>query len=727
MGDERPGEAHGDAFIRGVACMNGGAFDEARSLFEASYEEQARAQQWTQAAQALALLATLERRLDRRPAFLAAADRAIELARAYRLTDFVDQQRLARYSAVLEWDSTGESVAEALPAIVAIKDGSRVPELRVDALLLLANSIHYTKAGYSARKAFAEAEGIAEASAPSKLWWLYLSRARFECALGKYEAGLAYAEKALAIARDEGAPELIDGALQALVELRLDTGDAAQIEQAARDTETLVEALRARGDTHSLYDSLTQKALIHARLGQWQKALEATDEALATALSTSQRERALTMKGAWLARLGRLDEAVAAAVEELASIDAREADHEATAWRDEQNHVEALCQGTAFAMARLERGADALRWLERGRARLLLRELTRARVDAASRDDALAMTAAAGAAHVVDELEGIDRHIRPMADVAVIAFAVGRERAMALVRRPGEAAPRVVWLDVRESHLLAVYATAINSAVAAATAFGQLAALSAWFGAVLEEATAGVDALCIVPDPMMQSIPFAALSLPSGGQVVDRAASFLAPSLAVVEACRVRTPPPRKCLAVSAPNDPAHPEDLEGGARRIAALERATPAQVQEAAPGFGVVHLMCHGSLGDAPDPMTRSRLELGGGVLTAHDVLRMRGLRADLVFLNACVSGRFEVSMRGEVGGFWRAFLAAGARSVVATLVLADPRAAQPLAETFYGEWLGGRSKAQALRRAQIALRERDADPTKWASHVLIGDGGP
>jgi CHAT domain-containing protein len=39
------------------------------------------------------------------------------------------------------------------------------------------------------------------------------------------------------------------------------------------------------------------------------------------------------------------------------------------------------------------------------------------------------------------------------------------------------------------------------------------------------------------------------------------------------------------------------------------------------------------------------------------------------------------------------------------------------------FYGHWLGGRAKAQALRDAQLALLGRYEHPFFWAPLILVG----
>jgi CHAT domain-containing protein len=96
---------------------------------------------------------------------------------------------------------------------------------------------------------------------------------------------------------------------------------------------------------------------------------------------------------------------------------------------------------------------------------------------------------------------------------------------------------------------------------------------------------------------------------------------------------------------------------------------------------------------------------------------------LKAQLVFLNACVSGRFQSRLASEVGGFWEAFLHAGAGEIIVTLAYVHPESAQRLALAFYRHWLSGKTPAGALREAQLEIRRQQPNPSDWAAHILIG----
>ena len=97
---------------------------------------------------------------------------------------------------------------------------------------------------------------------------------------------------------------------------------------------------------------------------------------------------------------------------------------------------------------------------------------------------------------------------------------------------------------------------------------------------------------------------------------------------------------------------------------------------------------------------------------------------LRARLVVLSYSHSGQGEVSSEGVVG-MARAFLFAGARSVLATLWGIDDKAKMMFMKSFYQQLGSGKSASVALQRAMKCLRDSAfSAPLYWAPFVLIGD---
>jgi CHAT domain-containing protein/tetratricopeptide (TPR) repeat protein len=154
----------------------------------------------------------------------------------------------------------------------------------------------------------------------------------------------------------------------------------------------------------------------------------------------------------------------------------------------------------------------------------------------------------------------------------------------------------------------------------------------------------------------------------------------------------------------------------------------ATPERARQIAQRARVVHFACH-ARADNVDPLG-SRLLLApagsdAGLLTAAEVVSKWRLRADLVMLSACETAVGQVRRYEGMYGLARAFLFAGARSVGASLWRVDDVSTARLMGAFYRGYASGVPKAEALRRAQVALlrSKDDSDPYYWSCFVLMG----
>lgn len=108
--------------------------------------------------------------------------------------------------------------------------------------------------------------------------------------------------------------------------------------------------------------------------------------------------------------------------------------------------------------------------------------------------------------------------------------------------------------------------------------------------------------------------------------------------------------------------------------------------------------------------------------GFLTARTIITNVTLRTDLVTLSACQTGLGRALGQGTIG-FTRAFLAAGARSLLVSLWSVDDDSTRELMVAFYEEYLRHGNKALALQRAMKSTRERHPEPRYWAPFTLVG----
>lgn len=157
--------------------------------------------------------------------------------------------------------------------------------------------------------------------------------------------------------------------------------------------------------------------------------------------------------------------------------------------------------------------------------------------------------------------------------------------------------------------------------------------------------------------------------------------------------------------------------------------EQATLAQLQTVAPQVRLLHLATHGDFNQ--DNPLFSGLALADGALNTLDIFNLR-LRASLVTLSACQTGRSVVKGGDELQGLLRAFLYAGAQSLLLGLWRVADHSTLHFMERFYHNLAQGMSKGEAIRHTQSlfiggdGLEARYTHPYYWAPFFLVGDDG-
>ena len=188
------------------------------------------------------------------------------------------------------------------------------------------------------------------------------------------------------------------------------------------------------------------------------------------------------------------------------------------------------------------------------------------------------------------------------------------------------------------------------------------------------------------------------------------------------------------------PDKELHPEDqhgpialggLETGAARGLARLRGTENPLLRS----GLV-LAGANTLGEragpanAPGERADAAPTVDDGLVTAEEIALMDLRGTELVVLSACETGLGRVKIGEGVYGLRRAFLYAGARTLVTSLFKVPDEQTCELMGRFYGALKAGQGKLEALHGAQLELlRQRRAaggvaHPFFWASFVLVGD---
>lgn len=260
--------------------------------------------------------------------------------------------------------------------------------------------------------------------------------------------------------------------------------------------------------------------------------------------------------------------------------------------------------------------------------------------------------------------------------------------------------------------------------------------------------------LVIEPHASLWLLPFAALQLPDRTWMSDRWSLIYTPSAQTLAEIRSET-----CYAtlekskVLVMGNPLMPtirmedgteivlEPLSGaeeeaksiadslGDRQYTLLlqAHATESAVKELARTHNIIHLATHG-IAYTENPLNSfvafAPTATENGLLTAREVAQNREVPVDLVVLSACQTGLGRVSGDGMLG-LSRAFLIAGARTIIVSQWSVSDGATKELMVAFYRNYLASGHKAIALQFAMQKVRSipKYAHPRYWAAFVMVG----
>ncbi|NER20743.1 MAG: tetratricopeptide repeat protein [Symploca sp. SIO1C2] len=258
-----------------------------------------------------------------------------------------------------------------------------------------------------------------------------------------------------------------------------------------------------------------------------------------------------------------------------------------------------------------------------------------------------------------------------------------------------------------------------------------------------------------IPHQELFLVPFPALQDESGNYLIDQHTILTAPSIQVLELTRKQRAKAKgeELLIVGNPTMPSislkfgeQPQPLSNlpGAQQeaiaIAKLfntealigSQATETTVKSQSSNASIIHLATHGLLDYGPI-QGKVRLDIPGalalapsnqddGLLTAGEILDLE-LKAKLVVLSACDTGRGEITSDGVIG-LSRSLINAGTPSIIVSLWKVPDAPTRDLMQEFYQQWQQGGNKAQALRQAMLKIKQQDSNPKNWAAFTLIGE---
>ena len=262
--------------------------------------------------------------------------------------------------------------------------------------------------------------------------------------------------------------------------------------------------------------------------------------------------------------------------------------------------------------------------------------------------------------------------------------------------------------------------------------------------------------IVIVPDRNLYRVPFPALLNQSGKYLSERFRIRVIPSLSTLKLIQ-DSPADYHCqtgaLVVGDPDVgvvfymgsitskftplPAARKEAEMIARRLGVWpligQDATKKAVLEKLNLVSLIHIAAHGNaergeIALAPLHPVRPGSTTGipqedDYLLKMSDISKVK-VRAKLVVLSSCHSGRGHIRAEGVVG-IARAFLGAGARSVLVALWALEDSATKKLMSRFYENLLRGESASASLHAAMKWMRDHGfTEVSRWAPFMLIGD---
>lgn len=156
-------------------------------------------------------------------------------------------------------------------------------------------------------------------------------------------------------------------------------------------------------------------------------------------------------------------------------------------------------------------------------------------------------------------------------------------------------------------------------------------------------------------------------------------------------------------------------------------LNQATETRFRQQTEYPPLMLFSCHGVFDDA-NPLFSALLlapdERNDGRLEAHEIFSLN-LHAYLVAMSACETGLGTIRGGDEVIGLSRSFIYAGASSLMSSLWKVDDLATAVLIKRFFRNIAEGKSRAEALRQAQMVVyKDINPYPAFWAAFTITGD---
>ena len=131
---------------------------------------------------------------------------------------------------------------------------------------------------------------------------------------------------------------------------------------------------------------------------------------------------------------------------------------------------------------------------------------------------------------------------------------------------------------------------------------------------------------------------------------------------------------------------------------------------------------LLLTGAGAEESSGSSQSFNQSNNGFFSAYEAINLNLNNTEMVVLSACETGKGDVKAGEGVYGLQRAFIVAGAESLVMSLWKVDDTATQKLMSGFYRENVQGKAIPDAFRSAQLAMLNEYKHPYYWGAFIMF-----
>jgi len=241
-----------------------------------------------------------------------------------------------------------------------------------------------------------------------------------------------------------------------------------------------------------------------------------------------------------------------------------------------------------------------------------------------------------------------------------------------------------------------------------------------------------------VPQGSLFLVPFPALQNSEGEFLIEQHTIQISPSIQTLALKQPKSQNFDYSQSLIVGNPDPMPQSLapligaEEEAKAIANIlktipilgQQATETSVLDKMQSANLIHLATHGLFDEhqgLQSSLAFSTSDNSEGFLTAAEILELN-LKAELVVLSACNTGRGAITGDGVVG-LSRSFLLAGAQNTLVSLWYVPDLATSVLMTDFYSQLQNNPNKPQALRQAMLNTMKTYPSPREWAGFMLVG----